>query len=74
MASIHQGREKIVSRVLSPVQVALSGVMVIHLGRQLPDASSDATRELQTGRPQAFSYLVLLRMGFTMPFPSPEKR
>jgi len=48
--------------------------MIIHLGHRLPDASSDTTRELRTGRPQTFSYLVLLRMGFTMPFLSPGKR
>ncbi len=28
-------------------------------------ASSNLTRELRTDRPQAFPYLVLLRMGFT---------
>jgi len=39
--------------------------MVIPLGRRLPAASSDATREHQAGSLLAFSYLVLLRMGFT---------
>ncbi len=47
--------------------------MAIHLGRQLPDASSDTTRELWTGRPQPFSYLVLHRMGFTKLSRSPGK-
>ena len=69
-----QAQEKTISRVLFRVSVTLDAVMIIHLGRQLPAASSDTTREHQAGRPQTFSYLVLLRMGFTMPFPSPEKR
>ena len=46
-----KGEEKIVSRVLSRAQVALPAVMIIHLGRKLPYASSDTTREHQTGRP-----------------------
>jgi hypothetical protein len=43
--------EKIVSRVLSRVSVTLRAVMIIHLGQQLPAASSDTTREHQAGRP-----------------------
>ena len=39
--------------------------MIINLGQQLPAASSDTTRELRAGCSQMFSYLVLLRMGFT---------
>ncbi len=68
------GAEKIISRVLFRATVALDAVMIIHLGRRLPCASSDTTREHQTGRLQTFPYLVLLRMGFALPFPSPEKR
>jgi len=48
--------------------------MIIPLGQQLPAASSDATRERRAGHSQMFSYLVLLRMGFTMLFRSPGKR
>jgi len=47
--------------------------VIIPLGRQLPAASSDTTRELQAGHLQTFSYLVLLRMGFTKLFRSPGK-
>ena len=66
--------EKIISRVLFHARVAPDTVMIIPLGRRLPCASSDTTREHQTGRLQTSPYLVLLRMGFTMPFPSPGKR
>ena len=65
--------DQIVSRVLFRAAVAGLAVVAIHLGRQLPAASSDATRELRTGRPQTFSYLVLLRMGFTKLSRSPGK-
>jgi len=47
--------------------------MIIPLGQQLPVASSDTTRERRAGRPQMFSYLVLLRMGFTKLSRSPGK-
>ena len=46
-----QAQEKIISRVLSRASVTLDAAMIIHLGRQLPAASSDATREHQAGRP-----------------------
>ena len=48
---IKQAQEKIVSRVLFRVSVTLNAAMIIHLGRQLPAASSDTTREHQAGRP-----------------------
>jgi len=67
-------RSRYVSRVLFPLPVTRKGAMIIHLGQQLPAASSDTTRELRTGRPKMFSYLVLLRMGFTKLFRSPGKR
>jgi len=47
--------------------------MIIHLGQQLPAASSDTTREPRAGHSQTFSYLVLLRMGFTKLSRSPGK-
>jgi len=46
-----KAQEKIVSRVLCHAQVAPNAVMIIHLGRQLPAASSDTTREHQAGSP-----------------------
>jgi len=52
--SLHKtakAQEKIVSRVLCRAQVAPNAVMIIHLGRQLPAASSDTTREHQAGSP-----------------------
>ena len=49
-------RNKPVSRVLS--------WMIIYLGRQLPDASCDATRR-RDGPPRMPPYSVLLQVGFT---------
>ena len=46
-----QAQDQIISRVLFRVSVTLDAVMIIHLGRQLPAASSDTTREHQAGRP-----------------------
>ena len=65
--------EKAVSRVLFSVAVTHNEVTIIPLGPPLPTASSNRTRELRTGRPQALPYLVLLRMGFTELSTSPPK-
>ena len=65
--------EKAVSRVLFSAAVTRSKVTIIPLGPSLPTASSNRTRELRTGRPQALPYLVLLRMGFTELSTSPPK-
>jgi len=40
-----KGSEQIISRVLFHIPVARKTAMIIHLGQQLPAASSDATRE-----------------------------
>ena len=49
--SLRQRRGEIISRVLFRVSVTLNTAMIIHMGRQLPDASSDTTPEHQAGRP-----------------------
>jgi len=46
--------------------------MIIYLELPLPAVSSDLP-ESRPGKPVAF-FPVLLRMGFTQPFPLPEKR
>jgi len=65
--------DQIVSRVLYRLKVTRKAAMIIHLGQQLPAASSDTTRERRVGHPQMFSYLVLLRMGFAKLSRSPGK-
>jgi len=50
-------------RVSKPVSRVLSW-MIIYLGRQLPDASCDATRR-RDGPPRMPPYSVLLQVGFT---------
>ncbi len=65
--------EQPISRVLFPFTVARRRAMIIPLGHRLPRASSDSTRGHRAGRPQASSYLVLLRMGFTKLSRSPGK-
>jgi len=42
--------EQAISRVLYHFPVTRKVVMIIHLGQQLPVASSDATRERRAGR------------------------
>ena len=69
-----------ISRVLCPRRMAR--VTTIHLGRPLPDASRDRPGRLRKSpfRPRPESpwnrrpYLVLLPVGFTMPFPLPRTR
>ena len=48
--------------------------MAIYLGHRLPDAScSQPERDGEAGH-LIRSYLALLRMGFTVPHPSPDAR
>jgi len=42
---------QIVSRVLFRPSVTRKAAMIIHLGQQLPAASSDTTRERRAGHP-----------------------
>ena len=55
------------------------GAAFIHLGRPLPHGSSSLPEDLSaeadtgTGNPRS-PYSALLRMGFTVPSPSPERR
>ncbi len=65
--------DQIISRVLFRPPVTRETVMIIPLGQQLPVASSDTTRERRADHSKMFSYLVLLRMGFTKLFRSPGK-
>ncbi len=72
------GARRPVSRVLYPPW--LRRAMAIHLGRPLPDASRDRPGR-RRGKPAwrrkatpCHPYLVLLPVGFTVPFPSPGTR
>ena len=64
--------QQVISRVLFPIPVTRKGAMIIHLGRQLPAASSDLP-ESTDGQSLTLSYSVLLRMGFTKLSRSPGK-
>ncbi len=59
-----------VSRVLSAIEIA---VIVIHLGRPSPDASSNLPGS-NCGQQHKLPYLVLLQPGFTLPLPLPAAR
>ncbi len=61
-----RGKTKCPKQTYKPGSVSRKcGTVIIHLALTLPSGSSDQTRRLRTGRPQAPPYLVLLRMGFT---------
>ena len=72
---LHLNVRWLISRVLYPA----NGVMAIHLGRPLPNASCDlperpAQQTGLSGEPNARSYMVLLPVGFTLPPPLPMAR
>ena len=56
--------EQVISRVLYPSKITLRGAMIIHLGPRLLEASCDLP-ENSDGPSLAFSYSVLLQVGFT---------
>ena len=61
-------------RIISRILFLFQQTMIIHLGNPSPNSSSDLPGNSWRRAASWLPYLILLHVGFTMPFLSPEKR
>ena len=66
--------EPTVSRILFFFSVTLEEATIIYLAERLLARSSDLPESFERSHSQTPPYLVLLRVGFTLPWMSPPKR